>query len=73
MLPSEGSVLARERGRATRIKERKSDKREAIAVGEVRSVVQVWGGTCRVSWRRKRSEKRRRRGRRKWGMKVIAE
>lgn len=64
VLPSEESVLARERGsRARKMKAREGERGEGGAGIAVRRVVQVWRGTCGVPWRRKRCE--RRRG--KWG------
>ena len=65
ILPSEGSVLARERGRATKTRERRIERGKRARAIAVRSVVQVRRGTCRVSWRRKRLKRRKRRG--EWG------
>ena len=54
ILPSEGSVVARERGRATKMKEKQRARGKLGRAIAFRSVVQVRRGTCRVSWRRKK-------------------
>jgi len=45
------------------MKAREGERGEGGAGIAVRSVIQVWRGTCRVPWRRKRWQK----GRGKWG------